>query len=107
MTQIQLAVQLDQLVEGRSTVFMKLENEIVDFPRKDISIKLHLSSDSIEDLIVELNQDNFYEVITLLKAAIFENKISVIGWNLKPLMAYIYFRTSSVVEFEKQLFDLK
>lgn len=105
MTQIQLAVKLDQLTKTGSVVYFKLENEIIDFVSNSV-IRINILSES-STLDVEVGLNDFYEILTLLEVALFQNGISIIGWNLKPFLTYVFYRTNTKLDFDKQVFDLK
>lgn len=102
---IQLAVKLNQLVES-GTIFFKTDPENINFAKKDTKLKINLISNSSE-LTIEVDSSNFYEVVTLLKAAIFENKITVIAWNIKNFFTYVFSRTGASIDCDKPPFDLK
>lgn len=106
MTQIQLAIQLDQLIQSGPTIFVKLEPEIVDFTR-NASFDFVCWSKSHE-FKTEINVDNIIETFSIIKTAIFDDKrVSVIGWNLKNLFTYILANTGGCLDFESKLLDLK
>ncbi len=107
MNQIELALQLDQLVQTGPTIYLKLEPEVVDFTRLDSAFDLVLMSKS-HKLAIEINTDNAMEMLALLKAAILEDKkLTIIGWNIKNLFTYSLARTGGELEYESKLLDLK
>ena len=106
MNNIQIALQLDQLVQAGPTIFMKLEPEVVDFTRLE-GFTLVCWSKS-QEVKIEIDPENLMEVFTLVKTALFEDKrLSIIGWNLKNLFTYVLSRTGDVVEYECKLLDLR
>jgi hypothetical protein len=106
MNHIQIALQLDQLIQSGPTIFIKLEPEIVDFTQNaSFDIVCWSKSHEIE---IEINKDNIIEMLSLVKTAFFEDKkISIIGWNLKNLFTYILAQTGDGLEYESKLLDLK
>ena len=106
MNQIQVAIQLDQLIQSGPTIFVKLEPEIVDFTQNASFDLVCLSKNT--DFRIEINNENCMEVLSLIKTALFEDKkLSIIGWNLKNLFTYILVNTGDGLEFESKLVDLK
>jgi len=107
MNQIQLAVQLDQLLQAGPNVFLKLEPEMVDFTQTTISLKLLFFSKTYE-ISLELDSENLAEMITFVKSAIFaDENISIICWNIKSLFTYILAKTHCELECNCKLLDLK
>ena len=106
MNNIQLALQLDQLVQAGPIIFMKLKPEVVDFTRREpLTLVFWSKSQEIE---IALDSENIMEVFSLVKAAIFEDRrLSIIGWNLKNLFTYVLSFTGEVIEYEGKLLDLK
>lgn len=107
MNQIQLACQLDQLIQAGPTVFVKMEPEILDFTQNDFSFKLIFLS-KLNECEIKINDENLMENLALVKTALLENKkLSVIGWNLKNLFTYVLSKTGGELEFESKLLDLR
>ncbi len=106
MNEIQLAVQLDQLIQAGPIVFLRMDPEIVDFTKGDFSttIKVSGKTDTVE---IKIDRENFLQTITFLKTAILESDITVIGWNLKNLFSAVLAFTGSSLEFESKLLDLR
>jgi DNA polymerase I-like protein with 3'-5' exonuclease and polymerase domains len=106
MNNIQIALQLDQLIQAGPTIFIKLEPEVVDFTRLE-GFTLVCWSKSHE-VKIDIDHENVMEVFSLVKTALFEDRrLSIIGWNLKNLFTYILSRTGCVVEYECKLLDLR
>jgi DNA polymerase I-like protein with 3'-5' exonuclease and polymerase domains len=107
MNEIQLACKLDQIVQSGPNIFIKLNPEIVDFTLISPSFNLvFLTKDS--EFTIEINDENFMEVLSLVKTALFENQsLLIIGWNLKNLFTYILSKTNDNLNFESKLLDLK
>lgn len=107
MNQVQLAFQLDQLIQAGPTVFIRLEPEILDFTQNNFSFKVIFLS-KLNECEIEVNDENLMENLTLIRTALFENKkLSIIGWNLKNLFTYVLSKTGSDLEFESKLLDLR
>lgn len=106
MNNIQIALQLDQLVQSGPTIFMKLEPEVVDFTRlASFDIICWSKSHAVE---IEIAHENVMEIFSLVKTALFEDKkISIVGWNLKNLFTSIFAKTGEVIEYECKLLDLR
>lgn len=106
MNEVQLACKLDQIVQSGPNVFVKLNPEIVDFTLISPSFTLIFSTKEV-DFPIEINDENFMEILSLVKTA-FENKnLVIIGWNLKNLFTYVLSKTGDNLEFESRLLDLK
>lgn len=106
MTQVQLAVKLDQLIEAGPNIFLKTSPETIDFT-KQVSFDLIFKTKTF-DFEIEVNDDNFLEVLALVRTAIFENsKLFIIAWNIKPLFTYVLFKTNDYLEAPGKLLDLK
>lgn len=107
MNQIQLAIQLNQLAQTGPNIFLRVKPEILDFTKNDFCFNLVFSSKSHE-LVVEIDNLNFVDRITLIRTALFENnKLSIIGWNIKNLFTFVLAKTGVNFEFESKLLDLK
>lgn len=106
MNQIQVALQLDQVVQSGPTIFMKMEPEVVDFTHNG---SFHLICWSkIHEFKIEVTPDNLIEIFSIIKTALLEDKkISIIGWNLKNLFTYIMANAGVNLEYESSLLDLK
>jgi DNA polymerase I-like protein with 3'-5' exonuclease and polymerase domains len=106
MNQIQVALELDQLIQAGPTIFIKLEPEVVDFTRNASFDLVCLSK--ANEFRIQIDNENVIEVISLIKTALFEDKkINIIGWNLKNLFTYVLVNTGGDLEFECKILDLK
>lgn len=106
MNQIQVALELDQLIQAGPTIFIKLEPEVVDFTRNASFDLVCLSK--ANEFRIQIDNENVIEVISLVKTALFEdNKINIISWNLKNLFTYVLVSTGGDLEFECKILDLK
>lgn len=102
---IKLALQLDKLLEAGPNVFFYLVPEQVDFTSAtSFSIGLMSKSNHFQ---VEVNKQNVYEVSSLLKSSVFEEGVTLIGWNLKNYFSANRFWSGGNFSFEGKLLDLK
>jgi hypothetical protein len=106
MTNIQLAIQLDQLVQAGPTVFIKLNPEIVDFTKDSFSTTIIIAGRN-DELKIKIDKENLVEIVTFIKTAILEEDITIIGWNLKNLFTMVLAATGAHLEFTSKLLDLK
>src|SRR5581483_9860366 len=106
MTQVQLAMQLNQLIQAGPNIFLKLNPEIIDFTHK-VEFNLIFLAKSFE-LQIEIDEINYIEILTLVKTALFEeNDLFIIGWNIKNLFTYLLAKTGSDFVITNKLLDLK
>lgn len=107
MNEVQLAYKLDQIVQSGPNIFVKLNPEIVDFTLISPTFNLVFVTKEV-DFSIEINNENFVDVLSMIKTALFENRsLVIIGWNLKNLFTYFLSKTNDNLEFESKLLDLK
>ena len=93
---IELAVNLNKLLQSNSGVFLRCSPELLDFTQ-NINFKI-----KVNDLIIEV--DDLLNILSLLKTAI---NIPIIAWNIKNLYSYALFKTGTHLQFETKVFDLR
>lgn len=107
MNEVQLAFKLNQIVQSGPNIFIKLNPEIVDFTLINPSFSLIVLTKT-DELTIDIDNDSFVEILSLVKTALFENpSLIIIGWNLKNLFTYVLSKTGDELAIESKLLDLK
>jgi hypothetical protein len=96
---VKLALQLDKVLEAGPNLVFYADSTLKGLKTTILS-KTHTVS-------IELDKDNIFETAGFLKSSIFEDGVSLIGWDFKKFFSFHRFHCGNNFTFDAKLLDLK
>jgi hypothetical protein len=93
-------------IDSDSVIYLKTDPEYIDFTDKYFSFNIEIFSRS-KKITVNIDKNNFSEINSILKVAIFLKNKKLITWNIKNYFSYYKKITGKDADYECQILDLK
>lgn len=105
MDNLIFSTHLAEILSKSKIVYIKTNLEVLDFTTNaEFKIFLFGAGKKIE---ISVNTSNIHSIFGILSVSLFEEGVSLLGWNLKPLFSYFYFHLKNFHTPHCSILDLK
>jgi hypothetical protein len=105
MDNLTLSAHLFEILQKSKIAFIKTVPEILDFTT-DAEFKLFIFG-SGKKLELSVNKTNIHSICGILSVSLFDEGVSVLGWNFKSLFSYFTFYLKKPFVPQSSILDLK
>lgn len=106
MNLVKIAFELNKVVSGVSSVYVRFDPEILDFTDSSFSGTIFISS-SKDSTVLNFNQKSLIALSGILQEAIFNKGMTLIAWNIKNFFSYVKYHTNCKFDYQGAILDLK